>query len=250
MSAKRLRIFAGPNGSGKSTFVRNFPENNNLNLGVYVNADDIEALLQQNRMLPLQQFHVDFTAKQVQQYFMASQFAPVKLNNPHLWQHFLVVNGYLKISEDLSVNSYIAADIAELIRWQLMRQHVSFSFETVMSDSNKLIFIAKAKEEGYKIYLYFFSTEDPDINVSRVQIRVAQYGHSVAEEIIKRRYFSSLEHLKKAVQLSHRAYLFDNSGKVAKLILEVENGETVTLIEPTDLLPNWVNNYLINKAST
>lgn len=168
MSAKRLRIFAGPNGSGKSTFVRNFPENNNLNLGVYVNADDIEALLQQNRMLPLQQFHVDFTTKQVQQYFMASQFAPVKLNNPHLWQHFLVVNGYLKISEDLSVNSYIAADIAELIRWQLMRQHVSFSFETVMSDSNKLIFIDKAKEEGYKIYLYFFSTEDPDINVSRV----------------------------------------------------------------------------------
>lgn len=42
--AKRLRIFAGPNGSGKSTYIKDFQnlEEQNIYLGFYVNADDIE----------------------------------------------------------------------------------------------------------------------------------------------------------------------------------------------------------------
>jgi hypothetical protein len=32
------------------------------------------------------------------------------------------------------------------------------------------------------------------------------------------------------------------------MILEVENGVDVTIIEPNESLPNWVNAYLIEKV--
>ena len=106
-------------------------------------------------------------------------------------------------------------------------------------------FIEKAKVEGYRIYLYYFSTEDPEININRVNIRVAQEGHAVPEAIIRRRYVNSLENLKAAVKISDRAFLFDNSGQVARMILEVVKGLDVSVIEPNEPLPNWIDKYLI-----
>jgi predicted ABC-type ATPase len=243
---KRLRMFSGPNGSGKSTFIRKFPVTDKLTLGVYVNADDIEATLKRQRCLELKPYQIQLTTNQVHDYFKSSQFAPVKLEDAALWKKFSVYENTLRIDDaELVINSYIAADIAELIRQELVNKGISFSFETVMSDSRKLDFVENAKQNGYRIYLYYFSTEDPEININRVSIRVALDGHHVSEEIIKKRYKNSLENLKEAVRLSDRAYLFDNSGKVAKMILEVENGIDVTVIEPGDPLPNWVNTYLI-----
>jgi len=45
MSSLRLRVFAGPNGSGKSTFISQFPLNDKVHLGEYINADVLEASL-------------------------------------------------------------------------------------------------------------------------------------------------------------------------------------------------------------
>jgi len=45
--SKRLRIFAGPNGSGKSTLV-DLISKLKVNLGVYVNADEINKTLIDN----------------------------------------------------------------------------------------------------------------------------------------------------------------------------------------------------------
>ena len=41
---KRLRIFAGPNGSGKSTII-NIIRNKKIDLGIYLNADEIKVQL-------------------------------------------------------------------------------------------------------------------------------------------------------------------------------------------------------------
>jgi predicted ABC-type ATPase len=106
-------------------------------------------------------------------------------------------------------------------------------------------FLNLAKKKGYRIYLYYFSTEDPLINRSRVNVRVLQKGHAVSEEIIERRYFRSLNNLKAAVQLSHRAYVFDST-RITELIAEITDGEKVNLID-TERVPNWVMNYLFDK---
>ena len=95
------------------------------------------------------------------------------------------------ILSDNNINSYIAADIANFLREALLDAGVSFSYETVMSHVSKVEFLKKAKANNYKIYLYFIATEDPEININRVKIRIAQKGHSVNPETIKRRYFKA-----------------------------------------------------------
>lgn len=68
----------------------------------------------------------------------------------------------------------------------------------------------------------------------------------MSKEIISKRYLTSLSNLKLAVKVSDRAFFFDNSGKVTKMILEVENGINVTVIELNESLPNWINTYLVD----
>ncbi len=52
-SQLRLRVFAGPNGSGKSTIVKAVAEtvinDKKIDLGTYINADDIAFALHQNK---------------------------------------------------------------------------------------------------------------------------------------------------------------------------------------------------------
>jgi len=245
MSKSRLRIFAGPNGSGKSTFIQGFQSKPNLKLGYYVNADDIEKELKTSHTLNISHFGIKITTRQIRCYFKNSTFAPLKLNDPNIGGHFTVKNNVLSVSTALKLNSYIAADLAEFIRQQLLKTQGSFSFETVMSDANKIKFLKKAKRKGLTIYLYFFATEDPIININRVALRVAQHGHPVNAATIKKRYYKSLQNLKDAITISDRAYLFDNSGEVSILFAEITNGKEV-LIKDSENIPSWFVKYVLN----
>jgi predicted ABC-type ATPase len=245
MAKKRLRIFAGPNGSGKSTFIQEFQSKPNLKLGYYVNADDIEKALKAYQLLKLSDFGITITTRQIRHYFKNSTFSPVKLNDTTIGSHFKVKDNILIVSDVLKLNSYIAADIAEFIRQQLLKAKHSFSFETVMSDANKIDFLKKAKRKGFTIYVYFFATEDPIININRVALRVAQHGHSVNTTTIKKRYYKSLRNLKEAVAVSDRAYLFDNSGEVSILFAEITDGKEVA-IKDSEHIPGWFVKYLLN----
>ena len=99
----------------------------------------------------------------------------------------------------------MSANLAEFIRQQLLANDISFTYETVMSHENKIVFLKQAREKGYRVYLYFVATEDAEINISRVNIRVAKQGHNVAHEVIKKRYYKSLQHLKETVKNSNRS---------------------------------------------
>ena len=46
----------------------------------------------------------------------------------------------------------------------------------------------KAQEKDIKVYLYLVALADPELNKRRVQTRIAQGGHPVAEEKIIERY--------------------------------------------------------------
>ena len=140
----------------------------------------------------------------------------------------------------------MAADLSEFIRQQLLENNISFTYETVMSHESKIAFLQEAKEKGYRVYLYFIATEDPDINISRVNVRVAQHGHGVNPDIIKSRYYKSLKQLKSAVKNTNRAYIWDNSGKACLLFAEITEGVDVKIFD-TDKVPNWFVKYLVDQ---
>jgi hypothetical protein len=242
MAVKRLRVFAGPNGSGKTTIINSLKSE--IPFGVYVNADDIESLLKETHTLLFNAFQLTIIELELHDFFRKSKFAPEKRNEPELWQLLSVSENILHVNT--KVDSYLAADLAEFIRQQLLANQISFTYETVMSHDSKLAFLKLAKENDYRIYLYFIATEDPEINISRVDVRIKQNGHAVAPEIIKNRYYKSLQHLKEAVKLTNRAFVWDNSGKTSLLVAEINDGINVKLINQ-DKIPNWFLKYLANK---
>lgn len=239
---KRLRVFAGPNGSGKSTFIEKFPLEPNIKLGIYINADEIEKSLYEKGFIDLKEFKLDTNTSEVQNHFRFSKFSPNKLHDQNLYEKFSISENKLYYKNFKERNSYVSSDLAEFFRKILIKGELDFSFETVMSDFSKVEYLSEAKNKGFQNYLYYFCTDDVEININRVEIRVKQKGHSVDPEKIRTRYTRSLENLIPALRYVYRAYFFDNSGDASQLIAEYFDGQ-ISVIN-SDNVPRWFYNYV------
>ena len=236
----RLRMFAGPNGSGKSTIKDVLPPQW---LGVYINADEIEKTVRANGCLNLAAFEVKTDNQELQAFLQASGLLK-KAGLLAQASQLSLVDGSVAFGP-VAVNSYWASVLADFIRHKLLALKVSFTFETVMSSPDKVAFLQKAQQVGYRTYLYFVATEDADINVSRVKYRVQVGGHPVAEDKIRSRYVRSLELLPQAVTYADRAYIFDNSGAERVWVAEVTDGLEIEM--KTDEMPAWFKAALWDK---
>lgn len=191
-------MFAGPNGSGKSTL-------KDVNwLGVYVNADDIEAEIRAHGFASVKPYGVSATQAELLAFFAGSDFLREQGLDADA-QKIQLKHGRV-IFDAVAVNSYFASVLADFIRNDLLRRKKSFTFETVMSTRAKVEFFCRARKQGVKTYLYYVATEDPEINISRVAHRVRMGKHDVPRNKIIERYHRSLALLADAVtcDISHR----------------------------------------------
>jgi predicted ABC-type ATPase len=85
----------------------------------------------------------------------------------------------------------------------------------------------------------FVCTDNPIINIDRVEARVRKGGHRVDANKIIARYQSTLKLLKESVSITYRSYLFDNSGQKMILISESYKGQLKIMEED---LPQWFKN--------
>lgn len=238
----RLRMFAGPNGSGKSTMKEVIPE---ALLGVYINPDDIEKVWRQSGYIDFSAFKVRANAEEVLAFFRQSAFLANAGFSSAVSQ--LSVDEVRLCLDTALVNSYFASVVSDFIRHKLLEQNIDFTFETVMSSSDKVDFLRRAKAAGFRVYLYYVATEDTDINISRVRHRVKMHGHDVPEDKIVERYFRSLGLLVDAIRLSDRAYVFDNSSQSRIWLAEVTDGTELEF--KTDFVPHWFETYVLDKLS-
>ena len=243
MNTPRLRMFAGPNGSGKSTLNTVISE---ALLGVYVNPDEIEKELKQSGLLNLSSYKVASDEDAVISFFNAHPLLQKEGMNDTV--SFLKFFDNTISFYDMEVNAYHASVCADFIRHALLKEKISFTFETVMSSMDKVTFLKKAQKLGYRTYLYFIATEDPIINISRVQHRVKKGGHPVPEEKIVSRYYRSLGLLREALQYADRAYIFDNSSKERVWIAQINNHVEIEFQSAT--IPKWVDTYLLENHIT
>lgn len=239
----RLRMFAGPNGSGKST-IKGVIEPELL--GVYINPDDIEKEIRSFDFLDFSAYAVETKADEVLQFFQKSLFlAEAGLADEADELRFS--DGKLSFFA-VSVNSYFASVAADFIRQKLLETSVTFTFETVMSHPDKIAILKKAQERGFRTYLYYVATEDPEINISRVESRVESGGHPVPREKIVERYHRSLDLLADAVQYTDRAYIFDNSYHEKVWVAEITGGNDLEM--KTDSMPHWFKTALWDKFAS
>ena len=188
---------------------------------------------------------MEATAEEILEFFQQSSFlAAVGLAEVAAALRF---DGGRLHFDAVPVNSYFASVAADFIRQKLLAAGVTFTFETVMSSPDKVEFLKKAQEQGFRTYLYYMATEDPEINISRVENRVKEGGHPVPKEKIVTRYHRSLELLAEAVQYTNRAYIFDNSSHQKVWIAEITEGIEMEL--KSDTMPYWFKTSLWDKFS-
>ena len=148
---------------------------------------------------------------------------------------------------NVKLNSYLVSAIADFLHESLIASHTSFSLETVMSHPKKIEVLKNAQAEGFRNYLYFVATESPEINISRVQIRVEKGGHDVPPNKVIDRYYRTLDNLTAAIRVTNRAYIYDNSGAKATLIAEITSGKDIEIINSNS--PTWVREYILEKST-
>ena len=235
-------MFAGPNGSGKSTFKKMLRQEL---LGVYINPDEIEKDIRDRGFLDLDDYQVTASTNEILDFFNKSSLL---LESGSLDETCRLRFNENKLSfHESKIDAYFASVAADFIRQKLIQSTRSFTFETVMSFHDKIELLRKAQSRGYRTYLYYVATENPEINVSRVRYRVSKGGHSVPEDKIVSRYKRSLDLLVQAVQSTDRAYIFDNSTHEHVWLAEITNGSSLEM--KTDQIPVWFKKFFLDKLN-
>ncbi|RJP25728.1 MAG: Zeta toxin family protein [Candidatus Omnitrophota bacterium] len=105
-----------------------------------------------------------------------------------------------------------------------VRKGNTFAFETTLSGRMYARMIPEWRALGYRVKLIFLSLPNGEMAIARVRERVAQGGHSVPEDIIKRRFSAGWEHFHMIYKVLVNVWKhYDNSQEEPVLIAQGEN---------------------------
>ena len=240
---KRLRIFAGPNGSGKSTLYSYLTQVKAFNTYYHINPDLIAKDISVS--LNLDNWPIEFNFNELSDFLKYSPFQTMV--NFNISGLLLLEEQKISLKKTTFKDSYMAAAIADFIRYKMIQSNSSFSYETVFSHSSKLKELKIAKKAGYKIYLYFITLSDPLINLQRIKNRVETGGYDVPEEKVFNRYNRTLNNLYPAFKLADKAYFFDNSSKRIDSSFDffAEKKDDNIYLPELKNIPQWFDEYIL-----
>ncbi len=102
---------------------------------------------------------------------------------------------------------------------------IDFAFETTLTTRSYVPMLKEAKQHGYTIILIYIYLESEELAVQRVAVRVRNGGHSIPEEIIRRRYLRGIQNFKVLfLPIADSWFLLDNSKDFPKRVAEGGNG--------------------------
>jgi len=150
-----------------------------------------------------------------------------------------------EIVQELDLEPYAAARVADSLRRELVKRRESFVFETVFSDpvGNKLGFLKEAAESGFTVGLCFIGISGPAVSESRVAMRVSQGGHDVPSEKLSSRFPRTMANLKAAVRELPHVLIFDNDDLQSPYRLVVTTGQGCVLTSQPPI-PEWLRPLL------
>ena len=211
-------------------------------MGAFINADEMEKSFKTKNVFAFNLKNVSIE-ESVLKNFLLTHSLNTKFDFRKSVLSLSVNKNSILLDGTLS-NSYISAAIADYLRELCLENKQIFSFESVFSDERKINFIKKLHKSKYKIYLYIISTVSPFINIARVNERVKQNGHAVAEDKIISRYHKSILNIKKAIPFAYRSFIIDNSQEYSPILVAELNSERRTTYLNKEYQPNWVKQLL------
>lgn len=79
---------------------------------------------------------------------------------------------------------------------ELTQRGENFAFETTLSGRSYVRMIRQWRQQGFRVRLIFLTLASPEEAIARVAQRVAQGGHFVPDEIVRRRFAAGLRNFK------------------------------------------------------
>ena len=137
-----------------------------------------------------------------------------------------------------------AVKYCENWREQCLKEKQSLIFETVLSATDKVDYIFRAKKAGFFVRLFFVCTNSPIINASRIAKRVMEGGHDVPITKIISRYQKSISNCKFLSDKTDRTYLYDNSVDRADASLLLRLSDGLIAKRYVNELPEWAKQII------
>ena len=118
---------------------------------------------------------------------------------------------------------------------EMFSNEQSFVQETTLCGHSVMRNILLAKENGYKVIMFYIGVETVDIAKERIANRVKNGGHGIPDADVERRFLESFENLKKVMPVCDEIYFYDNTDEFRR-IAAITNG--IEEIKSTNL-PTW-----------
>lgn len=113
---------------------------------------------------------------------------------------------------------------------ELAAKNKNFAFESTLSSKSFYPFLKNLKNKGYVINLIYIWLRNETIAVERVKQRYASGGHFIPDDIVKRRYFRSINNLVSLyIPISDNWKIYDNSYISIELIAEKGNDDRIKI---------------------
>ena len=129
--------------------------------------------------------------------------------------------------------SAIASDSRKLTSIRpLLKKQMDFGIETTLATRTVLKTVKMAQAAGYTVTLLYFWLNSPELAIERVKARVADGGHDIPEDTIRRRYSVGIYYFFNSyAPICERWILADNSQIPFRVIAE---GSKLDLINIKD----------------
>lgn len=126
---------------------------------------------------------------------------------------------------------------------ELAAHKQSFAFESTLATRSYATWISRLAQEGYAFHLLFLWLNTMELAIQRVAERVRHGGHSVSEDIIRRRYVRGLENLSQLyIPLADSWVVYDNSGAGSPVLIASGAKEQSSTIVLPEVWQNVVRN--------
>jgi predicted ABC-type ATPase len=122
---------------------------------------------------------------------------------------------------------------------ELARQRISFGFKTTLASQSFAPWLRLRLTDGYAVHLVFLWLASPELALARAARRVELGGHSVPDDVVRRRYASGLRNffgLYRPIMSTWQVY--DNSDLRGPRLIAMGEGDT-THVSQADV---WARN--------
>lgn len=105
-----------------------------------------------------------------------------------------------------------------------VQRGASFAIETTLSGRAYARRIREWRENGYRVHLIFLQLESVAVAILRVAYRVAQGGHDIPENVIRRRFEAGWENFENIYRPIVNSWaIYDNTNELPILVESGEN---------------------------